>query len=79
MCTTFRYEQKAVVWLRVVYEHVLRIIVLEAKMPCRSPVAVFPKPRRKKNNCVSLVTCVDLHGHCKIRTADCRLWLRTGY
>ena len=41
MCTTFRYEQKAVVWLRVVYGHVLRFIVLEAKMAC----SCFPKTK----------------------------------
>ena len=30
----FSYEQKAVVWLHVVYRHVLHFIILEVKMPC---------------------------------------------
>ena len=29
----FGYEQKAAVWLRVVYRHALRFIVLTVKMP----------------------------------------------
>ena len=48
----FSYEQKAVVWLCVLYQHVLHFIVLEVKMPCScSPKAkVIQTKVHKKNN-----------------------------
>ena len=49
------YEQKAVDWLRVMHQHVLRFTVLELKMSC----ICFPEARAiqsrvgKQNNCPS--------------------------
>lgn len=50
------YKQKAVVWLRFVYRHVLCFIILEVKMPC----TVYIKPRQFKGVYVNRVIVLVL-------------------
>ena len=84
MCTIFLTNRKVYFWQRIAYQHVLRFIVSEVKMP----YSCSPKPRRFKvvlvngiSDCPSygnkstsscILTCVDFI-HCRLRTADCAL------
>ena len=51
----FWCEQKAVVWLRAVYQQVFRFIVLEVKMPsnCTPKAKSIQSRVRQQNNCPS--------------------------